>query len=32
MKNIDPNKVSNFKNHQPSYHQHSILLYENEAK
>ena len=23
MKNIDPNKVSNFKNHQPSYHQHS---------
>ena len=23
MKNIDPNKVSNFKNHHPSYHQHS---------
>src|SRR5210317_1967314 len=22
-KNIDPHKVSNFKNHQPSYHQHS---------
>jgi hypothetical protein len=25
MKNIDPNKVSNFKNHQPSYHQHSTF-------
>ena len=23
MKNIDPNKVSNFKNHQPSYYLHS---------
>jgi hypothetical protein len=22
-KNIDPHKVSNFKNHQPSYHKHS---------
>ena len=22
-KNIDPNKVSNFKNHQPSYHKYS---------
>ena len=25
MKNIDPNKVSSFKNHQPSYHQHSTF-------
>ena len=23
MKNIDPNKVSNFKNYEPSYHKHS---------